>query len=419
MKIIVRPSTIKGTLTANPSKSYMQRALALCGLSGQPMTINHPCTSEDSLSALHIVQNMGYITHFENDSLLLSPAPERFKSTWHAGESGLSARMFSLIAALFDCEIVLTGEGSLLSRPLNTSIEILHQMGVSVQSNNGFLPLRIKGPVNQNIFTVDAQLSSQVLSGLLIALPFCQKNSEISLTGLNSRPYIEMTLEILERSGIAIISKDLSYFSIRGKQKNNSKQYDIEGDWSGAAFALVAGAIAGQSTVDQLNTSSFQGDKNILKVLEESGAKVDTHGRRITVSKSSLVAFDYNAEDTPDLFPPLVSLAANCSGTSKIHGISRLIHKESNRFETLKKEFGLLNIRIDNEGDTMLVHGGKIGGASVFSHLDHRIAMALFVAALSAKNPVIIDGMECISKSYPGFLKDMAGLGADHSILDP
>jgi len=205
----------------------------------------------------------------------------------------------------------------------------------------------------------------------------------------------------------------------RESKKNNTKQYDIEGDWSGAAFALVAGAISGQSTVYQLNTSSFQGDKNILKVLQECGAKVKTDGKGITVSKSDLIAFECNAEDTPDLFPPLVALAANSSGTSKIHGISRLIHKESNRFEALKKEFGLLNIRIEKEGDTMLVHGGKIGGAQVFSHNDHRIAMALFVAALSAKDPVIIDGMECISKSYPGFLKDMADLHADHSILEP
>lgn len=419
MKIIVRPSAISGYITANPSKSYMQRALAMCGLSGQPMIINHPCMSEDSMAALQIVQNMGYMTHFEDDNLFLSPAAELFKSTWHAGESGLSARMFSMIAALFDSEIVLTGEGSLLSRPMNTSIDMLLQMGVSVQSNNGFLPLRIKGPVNQNILTMDAQLSSQVLSGLLIALPFCQKNSEISLTGLNSRPYIEMTLEMLERSGIVISRHDLSYFSIQGKQKINAKQFDIEGDWSGAAFALVAGAISGQCTVDQLNSSSVQGDKNILKVLQDCGAKVENNGKQITVSKSDLVAFEYHAEGTPDLFPPLVALAANCSGTSKIHGISRLIHKESNRFEALKKEFGLLNIRIQNEGDTMFVQGGKIGGANVFSHNDHRIAMALFVAGLNAKDPVIINGMECISKSYPGFLRDMADLHADHSILEP
>jgi len=299
------------------------------------------------------------------------------------------------------------------------SENILRQLGVTVFSNQGLLPLRIKGPITQTRLLVDAEESSQALSGLLIALPFGQKDADIRLTGLKSRPYVEMTLEMLSQFGIEVWHEDLMRYRIKARQQINIDQYTIEGDWSGAAFALVAGAMAGKCTLHQLNPYSAQGDKNILDVLEQCGAQIEVHEAGISVSKNQLEAFEYHAEDTPDLFPPLVALAANCEGTSIIHGISRLFNKESNRFEALQKEFGQLNIDIKKEGDSMLVHGGKIKGAQVFTHHDHRVAMSLFIAGLRAESPVIIDGMECISKSYPGFLADMARLKADYSILEP
>ncbi len=419
MKIIVNPSEIEGSLKANPSKSYMQRALALTGLSGRPMTICNPCRSADSMAALSIVQKMGYKTYFEENSLILTPEAKNFEADWHAGESGLSARMFAIIAGLYDREITLTGQGSLLSRPVTMSENILRQLGVSVRSNNGFLPITIKGPVADPVINTDAKDSSQALTGLLMALPFGKKDAEIRLTGLKSRPYIAMTLDILEKFGIEIRQNDLKHFAIHGRQNINLDHFCIEGDWSSASFALVAGAIAGQCTVDQLNITSVQGDRNILGILDQCGASIQEKDNSVTITKSGLKAFEYDAQDTPDLFPPLVALAANCYGTTKIHGVSRLAFKESNRYEALRQEFGKLRIHIGKEGDTMLIEGGKIHGGFVNTYNDHRIAMALFVAALCAKGQVVIEGMECISKSYPGFLEDMKILNADYDFLEP
>lgn len=419
MKIIVRPSVLEGSLSANPSKSYMQRALALTGLSGKPMVIDHPCKSADSMAAMEIVQNMGFKSHFDENSLLMTPAPAHFHPNWHAGESGLSARIFSVIASLFDLEITISGKGSLLGRPMQGTEDILVKLGVKVHSNQGFLPLRVKGPIHQSLLEVDAANSSQELTGLLITLPFCTKGGEIHVKGLKSRPYIEMTLEMLQKFGIEVWHKDLSYFRITGRQQINTGHFTVEGDWSGAAFILVAGAISGKCVVRQLNTDSMQGDKNILGVLKKCGTTIETEGHSVTAEKKDLNAFEYFAEDTPDLFPPLVALASHCRGSSKIHGISRLFHKESNRFEALQKEFGKLQVDIQKEGDSMLVQGGNLRGGQVYSHQDHRIAMSLFVAGLAGKSPVIIDGMECITKSYPNFLNDMTRLKADYSILEP
>ncbi|HRN56434.1 MAG TPA: 3-phosphoshikimate 1-carboxyvinyltransferase, partial [Agriterribacter sp.] len=194
-------------------------------------------------------------------------------------------------------------------------------------------------------------------------------------------------------------------------------RYTVEGDWSGGAFLLVAGAIAGGITVHGLDTGSAQADKKILDALRDAGAGTEISDKGIRLFPGTLNAFTFDATDCPDLFPPLVALAAYSRGTTVIKGVSRLAHKESNRGLTLQDEFGKMGLQIDLQDDIMHVHGGKgLQGATVHSRHDHRIAMACAVAALRAEGPTTIEEAGAVSKSYPGFYEDLIKLGANIKI---
>jgi len=202
---------------------------------------------------------------------------------------------------------------------------------------------------------------------------------------------------------VSVKHHDFETFTFTGKQRYRPVDYTVEGDWSGAAFLLVAGAIAGTVEVEHLNTQSAQSDKAILDALEKAGARVLQGIFTVVVQKDQLQAFEMDATDCPDLFPPLVTLAANCNGTTKLKGVSRLKHKESDRGKVLQEEFGKMGISVTLQGDEMLVKGGAIKAAAVRSHNDHRIAMACAVAALNAGGPVVIENAEAVNKSYPEF----------------
>ncbi len=234
----------------------------------------------------------------------------------------------------------------------------------------------------------------------------------ITVSNLKSKPYIALTLQLMEHFGVKVRNENFKQFHFDSKQSYRACEYTVEGDWSGAAFLLVAAAVAGKAEVHHLNTQSAQSDKAIMEALEKAGADILPGMFTIIVGKDGLKSFEIDATDCPDLFPPLVALAANCKGITVIKGVSRLAHKESDRGLTLQQEFGKMGIRIDLDGDLMHVHGGTgIKGARVSSHNDHRIAMACAVAALTADGPVIIDDAEAINKSYPEFYDHLQQLG--------
>jgi 3-phosphoshikimate 1-carboxyvinyltransferase len=320
--------------------------------------------------------------------------------------------MFSPIAALYTAEITMVGANSLKKRPMFMIEEALNQLGVKCASTGGFLPLTIEGPLVGGHCEIDGSVSSQLLTGLLMALPLAAKDSQIKVNNLKSKPYIDMTIQILKSFGITVENSDYSLFRIRGNQKYIPHSYTVEGDWSGGAFLLVAGAINGNICVKGLRSDSMQSDMAIIKALEKAGAHIITGDDQVEISKSELKAFEFDATESPDLFPPLVALASYCEGISSIKGVSRLIFKESNRAVTLKEEFGKMNIRMEIIDDVMHVTGGKPKAARVESHDDHRIAMALAVASLGADGKVYIRDSQCVAKSYPGFFDDLRQLGA-------
>jgi len=419
MQVTIKPSDIRGKIIAPTSKSAMQRACAAALVKRGRTILHNPGSSADDKAALNIIQQLGATIEYTNDTIVIeSNGVNPISDTINCGESGLSVRMFTSIAALSDRPITVTGTGSLVKRPLSFFNEVLPQLEVQTFSNKGLLPLQIKGPLKPKAITVDGSLSSQFLTGLLLAYSGANASDvTIKVNNLNSKPYIDLTIQVMTDFGLKTpINNNYREFHF-GKQSitqfaNQAINYTVEGDWSGGAFLLVAGAISGNIKVVGLDIFSTQADKAVLQALMQAGANMSVKESEITIGESRLKAFHFNATDCPDLFPPLVALASYCDGTSVIEGVHRLTHKESNRALTLQQEFEKMGIEIKVEQDKMLVKGSSsVKGAKVHSHHDHRIAMACAVAALKAEGDMVIDDAEAVNKSYPHFWKDLANLG--------
>ena len=418
MIVKIQPGKISGIIDAPTSKSSMQRACAAALLNDGKTIITNPGRSNDDLAALGVIDNLGAkVLHQSTNELVIeSEGVKPVSREMNCGESGLGIRMFAPIAALSDQEIIINGTGSLLSRPMDFFDEIFPKLGIEIESNHGKLPIKIKGPLKPVDITIDGSLSSQFLTGLLMAYgKAATKPVTITVNNLKSKPYIDLTLQVMQEFGYSVINHKYESFEIHpvNVPSHQPKNYLVEGDWSGAAFLLVAGAIAGEITIKGLNVFSSQADKAILRALTMSEAVVSIAEDQIVIGPGKLKAFHFDATDCPDLFPPLVALASFCDGTTVIEGVSRLAHKESNRGLTLQEEFGKMGIEITLQDDLMLVKGGTgLKAATVHSHHDHRIAMACAVAALRAEGETTIEEAEAINKSYPTFYSDLKNLGA-------
>lgn len=417
----VHPNKLSGVQVAPASKSSMQRACAAALLHQGTTRILNPGHSNDDLAAIDVIQKLGATVKLDAAEMnVISNGVQPIGPAMNCGESGLGIRMFTPIAAISDHSITIQGSGSLVKRPMHFFDEIFPSLGIDIQSQAGYLPIQIKGPLQPANITVDGSLSSQFLTGLLMA--YAAKDATdaaIHVKDLKSKPYIDLTLSVLNAFGWKVQHDQYERFEFLPHPTLPAHiDYTVEGDWSGAAFLLVAGAIAGPITVKGLQLDSTQADKAVMHALKDAGAFIEMQGNAILIGpvngeSMGLKAFEFDATDCPDLFPPLVALAAVCNGVSTIKGVSRLAHKESDRGLTLQTEFKKLGIRIDLNGDAMLVYGGTgIHGAEVFSQHDHRIAMACGVAALCADGPVTISDAEAVNKSYTDFYKDLQQLGA-------
>jgi len=418
MIVTIQPSKLKGIIHAPASKSSMQRACAAALLTNDESLIRNPGHSNDDKAALDIIHKLGAVIENDGGGLKIysrGVLPEG--NEINCGESGLSIRMFTPIAAMSNKEITINGTGSLVTRPMDFFDEILPRLKVKVKSNQGKLPLVIQGSLQPANIEVDGSLSSQFLTGLLMAYSASNaKDVSIKVNNLKSKPYIDLTLNVMREFGMKIPEnknyKEFLFSSSTITCKPKEINYSVEGDWSGGAFLLVAGAIAGPILVTGLDITSTQADKAIIDALMLANAGIAMEAKGIKIHPAEMYAFDFDATDCPDLFPPLVALAAYCKGKTKIKGVNRLTHKESNRALTLQREFGKMGIKIDWKDDVMSIEGsGKLTGTSVHSHHDHRIAMALAVAALKAQGATSIEEAEAIKKSYPDFFDDLKKMG--------
>lgn len=421
-QVIISASSLAGTIAAPVSKSAMQRACAAALLHKGKTIIRNPGHSNDDLAALKIIQQLGATVIDENNELhITSNRIQPGNNTLNCGESGLGVRMFTSIAALADQLITIHGEGSLRTRPLDFFDEVLPQLGVEIISSNGHLPLQIKGPLQPRSIEVDGSLSSQFLTGLLMAFSAAQaKEVTISVHNLASKPYIDLTLQLMQHFHMHVPAnnnyKEFYFSENRQPAFTGTVEYSVEGDWSGGAFLLVAGAISGNIVITGLDLDSTQADKAVLDALAKAGAEMKAGAQSIHIRKSELTAFDFDATDCPDLFPPLVALAAYCKGDTMIKGVHRLTHKESNRAITLQEEFAKMNVPVLLNDDVMIIKGGnEIKGTTVHSRNDHRIAMACAVAALKANGDTVIEQAMAVKKSYPDFYNDLKLLGTSLS----
>lgn len=415
----VHPSYINGTVRAPRSKSDMQRATAAALLHNGRTVIKDPGRSNDDLAALEVIQKLGATVLDKGEYINIeSRGVNPSNNEINCGESGLGVRMFTPIAALSSNELLVAGSGSLLKRPMNFFDDIFPLLGIKIQSNEGKLPMKIHGPLQPSNIEVDGSLSSQFLTGLLMAYAASDASGvTITVNDLKSKPYIDMTLRVIKSFGMKLpLVKNYREFIFENSHHDYSENditYAVEGDWSGAAFLFVAGAIANEIRVEGMREDSVQADKKILEAIKDAGAKIIYADGVYKITPSILNAFEFDATECPDLFPPLVALAAYCKGITKIKGANRLTHKESNRALTLQDVFGKMGIEIELKDDWMFVHGGSpLQPATVHSHHDHRIAMAAAVAALKATGPIVIEEAEAINKSYPAFYNDITSLGA-------
>jgi len=415
MNKTVKKSHISGEIVAPTSKSALQRLIAGAFLAKGQSVIKYKTLSEDAQAGLDLIRSLGANVEQKPGQVLISGGFNNPERNLLIGESGLGLRMYSPILATQNTEFEISGRGSLLQRPVDFIVKTLLDFGVEAQSDNGKLPLQIKGGYKNTKVAVDGTFSSQLLTGLLMALPLSKADSELVVSDLKSKPYIDLTISVLSKFGINIYHDDYKLFKVAANQEYKPVNINTEGDWSGAAFLVVAAAIAGNLKIKGIDLNSTQGDKDIVAVAEQAGAKIERLDDAVVVSKHELKAFEYDANDSPDLFPPLVALAVFCEGSSVIYGVNRLTHKESDRALTLKTEFEKIGVKITLDGDKMIVEGGKIVGNKVSSHHDHRIAMALAVAGLQADGKMIVEDSEAVGKSWPEFFEDLVEIGGDVS----
>lgn len=410
----VSPFSYQGTLQVPYSKSYLQRAIAIALLSKNDVTIEGFTPGNDALAARSIAEALGAKTNLSGTTLSLTHIGNDLDVvSINCGESGLSTRMFSPIAASLYDRVIIEGEGSILVRPMDMVIDALEKLGAKVQSKEGKLPLFVNGKIQSGNIEVDGSESSQLLTGLLIALSFAHGTSKIEVQNLKSIPYVQMTLDILKAFDVEVTHHNFETFHIPQVQiPSKAYSYTVEGDWSGASFHVVGAALSGKIALSGLNEHSAQADRAIVDAVRLAGANVCWQDGILHVSEGDKKAFEFDATHCPDLFPPLAALAAGCEGTSVFTGVSRLASKESNRGLTIQSEMKKLGIEVALDGDVMKVIGGQVKAGSIDSNNDHRIAMMGGILATQTEGAIEITDPQAVNKSYPAFFADLAQIAS-------
>ena len=415
------------------SKSFAQRAIIAAALAGGESRLEGYSPCGDNESAIALARELGASIEKTGDTLTIrgiaaKPGSLQLDSV-HVGESGFLTRMTVPLLAALNCkEVTVTGEKTLVGRPLKGAAEAMDAFGSVLQNASDAanptisVPLAVTSPLKPSEVSISGKDGSQIISGLLAALPLLEGDSIMHVRDPRSVPYLLMTVDVLRHFGIDIETEagDGSLcFVVKGGQRYKAADFRIEGDWSSAANFLVAGAVFGRADIGGLDLGSLQADRRILEIISLAGATVylEEDGPRkgmIHVQKSPLAAFEADANDCPDIFPILAVLAAFCEGTSAIHGTGRLAGKESDRARAILNMLHQMGVNSAIEEDTLLVEGHSLSsrlaggrllhGGSYTSGHDHRMVMALKVASLAADGPVIIDDTECVSKSFPTFL---------------
>ncbi|MHA2119382.1 MAG: 3-phosphoshikimate 1-carboxyvinyltransferase [Candidatus Thorarchaeota archaeon] len=419
MRAIVHRSTIDGAVDAPASKSYTHRAMVSGLLSSGKTRIRNPLLSDDTITTLRISEMMGAEVHRGNDVEIIGPTVLKAPtSEIDCHGSGTTLRIFTALSALTSGRCLLTGDNTLRRRPIGDLLEGLRQLGVDAKSvgGNDRPPVEIRGKgLTGGTVRIRGDVSSQYITGLLFACSRAKGDSKIELkTKLESRPYVEMTLDIMHQfDADAEPSDDWSHLIIPGNQDYQAQDYSVEGDFSSAAFLLAAGALAGRVSVKGLRVDSVQGDAAVVRLLKTMESGVKPGKDSLTVLHNEIQAINIDASDIPDLVPVMAVLATQANGTTTIFNAGRLRLKESDRLASTSQELCKMGAEIIESEDGLAVKGPtQLHGAVLDSHDDHRIAMAGVIAGLVADGPTVVENIECVTKSYPGFIRDIQSIGA-------
>jgi 3-phosphoshikimate 1-carboxyvinyltransferase len=410
MKKYVTCSRVSGQLEAPPSKSVAIRAIAIAAQKHSPTQISglHGC--EDIESALQMAAALGVSISKEDGAHLFEGALQDRPGELCAGESALAFRAFAPIVARLSSSIFIDARGSLLKRSQQHVVSTLEALGVHCTSKHGYPPFYIKGPISQNACSLDGRHGSQLVSGLLLAMAQNEQGFRLKLSKATSKPYIDLSLEVLESFGIRTQRQAYEEFYIPPHQLFSGDEYRVEGDYSASAFLAVLAATKGELKLANLKKDSRQADLAILDALRSAGALCDWYQDILIVRQNTLVPFTFDATDCPDLFPPLVALAAQIKGTSIIKGSRRLYHKESNRALGLIEVFGRLGVEITESEDSLIIKGGTLRSGTIDPLGDHRLAMAAAVCA-GKKISIGILNSNVVNKSYRNFFQDLKKVG--------
>jgi 3-phosphoshikimate 1-carboxyvinyltransferase len=414
MQITVNQSRLNGKVKAPPSKSYTIRGLMCAALAEGQSRLLSPLESEDTQSAVRVLRQIGIDICIENTERwkvqggrFRTPREELF-----CGDSAATLRFMTALCALMPGISQLTAGESLARRPLKTLVEALRLWGVDVSAQGEYPPVRvIGGSLEGGTTSLRGDISSQYVSALLLAAPLSRLGGQIRLTApLESRPYVQMTIQCLKQFGIEVEQfADMGEFHIR-PQRYQPAEYQVEGDWSSASYLMAFGAVAGGIEVSNLNIKSLQGDKVLPEFLKQMGVGVEIGENNIGVRQENLKSIQADLNNCIDLLPTMAVLAALAHGASCFTGIGRARLKESNRIAALRQGLESMGIRVVEEPDSLTIEGGRPRAAVIDADNDHRIAMAFSLVG-AAVGGITIRGAECVSKTFPEYWRLLTDLG--------
>lgn len=403
--MILHPCKLSGEILVPPSKSDAQRAVLAAGLSKGTSKVYHVGPSDDEQQMVKNIIALGATVKQCGEYLEITGLESFPKGgQLNLGESGLGFRLVAGLCAVMGGDWELLGEGTLPTRPMNFFQEQFDGTGLQVHGTK--TPIKFSGTSNKREFFIDGSQGSQFLSGLLMALPLLDEKSTLHVSNLKSRPYIDMTLGVLRAFGIQILHFDYKEFVIEGGQTYVSCDYRVESDWSSASCWLAASACGHPIKLSGLSMTSDQADRAMLEALRLANCEVSVQRGVVSVNGQNRKAFNFDANDCPDLFPALAVLASQCIGKTKIKGLNRLAIKESDRGIAIQKEWAKMgvNVVLDAAQDEMIIEGKmNLNGAEVDAHHDHRMAMSLAIMSTFCEHSSSLEGASSVAKSYPEF----------------
>ncbi|TMI15665.1 3-phosphoshikimate 1-carboxyvinyltransferase [Candidatus Bathyarchaeota archaeon] len=416
------PQVLHGKVKAPGSKAYTHRALFASLLSEGKSVIDGALGCDDTQRTVEGMQRLGAKVIVKKTRTISYGVrrPTTTNRPFDCGESGATLRFLTAIASTSLGTVRLTGSPRLANRPLDPLVKAINTLGASARTfsdKHGFEVL-VRGPLRGGEVKVRGDISSQFISGLLFAAPLATRDVTINVEStLESRPYVNMSIDVLRKHGISIEESE-GTFRIPAPQKFASASHQVPGDFSSAAFLIATTGVAGDEiTISGLGSYELEPDSAILKIAPEIGFEAQQNGDSLTIGKRELHGFDFDASNNPDLVPALEILGCFADGATKIRGVKRLVYKESNRLQTLPTELVKMGAKIHVEDDVIKIEGNReLVGSAFDSHSDHRVAMACAAASLGAEGESIIQNSEAVSKSYPEFFQDLTKLGAQLSV---